>query len=254
MSRPRVAFLIGASVILLGSTVSAQPVEAVFEDGLLSVSCANAPVSTVFERIEEVTGVELTLEDAVKTKRLTADLAELPVAMAVQRLLEGSGLNYVVMMDPRDWGRVNKVFVGAGGGGPARSAPPPRRAPAPMPSDMDEEDDFADFEDDFDDEFMDDEMMDEEMMDEEGMNEQMPGDFQPPGSSPIPNYLPQQQTFPKSRFTPGPPSQPQAQPQQQQGQQGGNAPPAMMPFMDPFGRPIPVPADQNQQRRQQQQQ
>ena len=162
--------------------------------------------------------------------------------MALQRLLEGNGVNYAVMMDPRDWGRVDKVYVGAGGGAPARrAAPPPRRAPQPRPQPVEE--DYDDYDDELD-EFEDDveEMDDEEMGDDQNA-------FPPPGSSPVPSYLPPQQNFPRSSFTPG------AAPQQQQPLQpsGTNAPPpATFPFLDAFGRPIPVPPNQQQRQNQQQ--
>ena len=143
-----------ATLVLLSGHASAQSVSASYEGGLVSISCSNAPLASVFEKLEEVAGLELILEDAVKNKRLTANLENVPLAMAIQRLLEGNGVNYAVMMDPRDWGRVDKIFVGAGGGGPARAAPPPRR-PLVHPADP-----VDDGYDDFDD--MDDDMMDED--------------------------------------------------------------------------------------------
>ena len=73
-----------------------------FDAGLVSISCQNAPLSAVFDLLEEVTGIELILEDAVKSTKLSADLTDVPLAMALQRLLEGNGVNYAVMMDPRD--------------------------------------------------------------------------------------------------------------------------------------------------------
>ncbi len=244
-----------ATLVLLSGQAFGQSVSAVsasYEGGLVSISCRNAPLESVFEKLEEVAGVELILEDAVKNKRLTANLVNVPLAMAVQRLLEGNGVNYAVMMDPRDWGRVDKVFVGAGGGGPARSAPPPRRPlvdPAPDPVD-DGYDDFDDMNETNDEDFGD--------MDDDP---NAPADFAPPGSSPVPSYLPPQQSFPRSNFTPGLPGPvaPGAAPGATQQQPNETPPPpAIMPFMDALGRPIPVPPDMNQQqqrrRRQQQQQ
>jgi hypothetical protein len=245
-----------ALLLAFSATAGAQQAQVSFENGLLTVSCRNAPLSSVFEKIEEAAGVELILEDAVKTKRLTASFDSVPVAMAVQRLLDGGGVNYAVMMDPRDWGRVDKVFVGAGGGGPARSAAPPRRPPPPELVD-DEYDDFEDF-DDADMENMGGDLVDDPDADFDDMDpSDDPGqEFAPPRSSPVPSYLPPQQSFPRSNFTPGLPGgasqQPQGASQPQPGQPA--LPPATMPFMDALGRPIPVPPDMNQQRRQQQQQ
>ena len=247
-----------ATLVLLSGQAFGQSVSAVsasYEGGLLSISCRNAPLESVFEKLEEVAGVELILEDAVKNKRLTANLKNVPLAMAIQRLLEGSAVNYAVMMDPRDWGRVDKIFVGAGGGGPARSVPPPRRPPVdPAPDPVDDGyDDFDDMDaEDFDD-------MNDDLVDDPN-TENRPADFAPPGSSPVPSYLPPQQSFPRSNFTPGLPGPvaPGAAPGATQLQPNETPPPpATMPFMDALGRPIPVPPDmiqQEQRRRRQQQQ
>jgi hypothetical protein len=252
-----------AALLGLSAVADAQGVQASFDNGLLTINCRDATLSSVFEKIEEVAGVELLLEDAVKTKRLTADFQSVPVAMAVQRLLDGGGVNYAVMMDPRDWGRVDKIFVGAGGGGPARSAAPQRPLPPdPVDDEYDNLDDYDDGSmdnmDDFDD--MNDELVDDpdaELDDGmDGMNPMDPDGFAaPPGSSPIPSYLPPQQSFPRSNFTPGLPGParpaPSVNPQQPE---EVAPPPATMPFMDALGRPIPVPPELNQQRRRQQQQ
>lgn len=245
-------------LLSLSANAGAQPVQVSFANGLLNVTCSNATLSSVFEKIEEVAGVSLIIEDAVKSKRLTADFQAIPIAMAVQRLLDGGGMNYAVIMDPRDWGRVDKVFVGAGGGGPARSAPP-RRPPPPQPVE-EEYDDFEDYEDEsFDDmNGMGDDLVDDPDGEPGELDEFDPTDpsgFQPPGSSPVPSYLPPQQAFPRSNFTPGLPGPTPVAPGANRQQPGATAPPpATMPFMDALGRPIPVPPEMNQQQRQRRQQ
>ncbi len=241
MIQRRFPLLFAAFFVLAPLEAGAQPVAVTFDAGLVSISCQNAPLSAVFNLLEEVTGIELILEDAVKSTKLSANLTDIPLAMAVQRLLEGNGVNYAVMMDPQDWGRVDKVYVGAGGGAPARrAAPPPRRAPQPRPQPVEDDYDYDDETDDYEDDDMDD-MAGEEMDD--------PNAFPPPGSSPVPSYLPPPQSFPRSSFTPGL-SPPQQQPLQPSGL--NPPPPATFPFLDALGRPIPVPP--NQQERQNQQQ
>ena len=236
MIQRRFPLLFAAFFVLAPLSAGAQPVAVTFDAGLVSISCQNAPLSAVFDLLEEVTGIELILEDAVKSTKLSAHLTDIPLAMAVQRLLEGNGVNYAVMMDPRDWGRVDKVYVGARGGAPAqRAAPPPRRAPQPRPQPVEDDYDYDDETDDYEDDDMDD-MADEEMDD--------PNAFPPPGSSPVPSYLPPQQNFPRSSFTPG------LSPPQQQSLQPSSVnppPPATFPFLDALGRPIPVPPNQQQQ-------
>lgn len=242
-------------LVMASSTVLAQPVSVVHENGLLTVSCRNAALSDVFEAIEREAGIELTLDDEVKSKRLNAELTGVPVARAVQQILEGAGVNYVVMMDPANWNRVGRVYVGAGGGGPARSAAPMPRRPAYEPPEPVEpmEDEFYDDQEALEAlEALENELMEdpdqlppEELQDEFG---DQPFPVNPPGASPVPSYLPPNPTFPRSRFTPGlPGNQPATQPPRQQNPAQQQTPPATYPFTDPFGRPIPVPPELNQQ-------
>jgi len=263
---------LGAALLLVSQASWAQPVEVTHQNGLISIQCTDAPLSSVFEKIEQETGIELTLEDEVKSKKLTANLADLPVAMAVARVLEGVGVNYIVMMDPFDWGRVDKIFVGAGGGGPARAAGPvrgPVMPEEPMDQAFDEippesfEEGLEGIPGDMGDALdpgM--EVPPEDMAqspDEFGAGED-PDAFAPPGSSPLPDFLPPTQSFPRSSFTPGLPSgNPRnpggaaAQPRPPN-EDPSNAPPATFPFTDPFGRPIPIPPGMNQQQQQKRQQ
>jgi hypothetical protein len=256
-------FSLAVAVVLSSHSAAwAQPVSVTHRDGLLTIQCKDAPLSNIFGMIEKEAGVELVLEDEVKSKRLSANLTDVPVAMAVQRLLEGAGVNYIVMMDPSNWGRVGKIFVGAGGGGPARSAQAPRGPIAPEPPEEVYED-TADTVDPLDAgnipaDAMENPQIDQQNQEEFGTPDNPdPGAQNPPGSSPIPDFFGQQQAFPRSNFTPGPANanpfgtQQQQQPQQQNPQ---TAPPATFPFTDPFGRPIPVPPEMNQQQQQQQQQ
>jgi hypothetical protein len=253
---------LGAAFLFVSRTSPAQPVDVTHLNGLVTIRCKDAPLSSVFERIEEATGIELTLEDEVKSKRLSANLVGLPVSMAVSRLLEGVGVNYIVMMDPSDWGRVDKIFVGAGGGGPARAAGPVR-GPAvpeePVDEAFEEAMDPGDMGDAVDPGL---EAPPEDMQspDEFGA-EQDQGDFAaPPGSSPLPDFLPPTPSFPRGSFTPGLPGGNQrtqggqgGMNQQPQQQDPANTPPATLPFTDPFGRPIPIPPGMNQQQQQQEQ-
>jgi hypothetical protein len=234
----------------LATNLWAQSLSVSHRDGLVTIQCDNSPLSSVFEQLERQAGIELILEDAVKSKRLTASLVDVPVSMAVSRLLEGIGVNYAVMMSPRDWGRVDKVFVGAGGDGPARSSAPARALPEPP------EDDYDDFKDP---KAM---IVPGFYVPEDKLQEEPQQDFvefpNPPGSSPGPSFLPPTPSYPRSNFTPGLPNN---RPPPRQGGTGSpgatspaNPPPSTFPFMDPFGWPSPVPPDMNQQQDQDQDQ
>jgi hypothetical protein len=282
---------LGAAFLFLSRPSPAQPVDVTYLNGLVTIHCKDAALSTVFEQIEAATGIELTLEDEVKSKRLSANLESLPVGVAVSRLLEGAGVNYIVMMDPSDWERVDKIFVGGGGGGASRAAAGPARAPVfEQPAEEAYEEAPEAFEEGMDgmeagdmgdavDPGLEAAPEDMQLPDEFGAGQDPSEVEAPPGSSPAQEFLPPTQQFPRSSFTPGLPrgnqrnnqssfgQQQQGFGQQQQfGQQQpfGQQDPAnqegMMPFTDPFGRPIPVPPGMNgpqqtqQQRRQQQQQ
>ncbi len=227
-----------------------------YNGGLITIRCSDATLEQVFEQIKSETGLELFLEDPVKSKRLTADIEAQPVNQALERLLAGAGVNYAMMFDREDWQRVDKIFIGEGGGAVASSQPAPnrrntrraRRRPQPVEPNEEiyEDDPDEDIEDpaDFDD------------FDDTG-DADVEGDFQneapPPAANP--GYLPPPPAFPRSSFTPGLESSPfgaqtggdtqQEQPQSGSPPTARPAPPAYYPFTDQFGRPIPVPTAPN---------
>jgi hypothetical protein len=279
---------LGAAFLFLSRPSTAQPVDVTYLNGLVSIRCKDAALSSVFEQIEAATGIELTLEDEVKSKRLTANLEGIPVALAVSRLLEGVGVNYIVMMDPGDWDRVDKIFVGGGGGGePSRAAGPVRAPVFEQPAEEAYEEEAPESYEDGTDMMEAGDMGDavdpgleaapEDMLPDEFGAGQDPSEMEaPPGSSPAQEFLPPTQQFPRSSFTPGLPrgnqrnnqssfgqsgfgqsgfgQQPFGQQQQPFGQQQDPSnPESMMPFTDPFGRPIPVPPGMNQPQQTQQQ-
>jgi len=257
--------MMSMSMAILASTAPnahSQSTSVSYHGGLITIRCSNATLEQVFEQIKSETGLELFLEDPVKSKRLTADIEAQPVNQALERLLAGAGVNYAMMFDREDWQRVDKIFIGEGGGAVAssqpgqnpqnrRSARTPRRRPEPVEDDYDDEpeEDLED-PDDFD-----------QMEDAEG-------DFQDEAPAPAadPGYLPPPPAFPRSSVTPGLESSPfGVQPgnsgaEQSQPAQPGSAspsrpaPPAYYPFTDQFGRPIPVPTDPNANQQQEDQQ
>ena len=243
-------------VSLTAPNAQSQSTSVSYQGGLITIRCSDATLEQVFEQIRSETGLELFLEDPVKSKRLTADIEAQPVNQALERLLAGVGVNYAMLYDREDWQRVDKIFIGEGGGVVASNQPAPnrrntrraRRRPVPVePAEEDFEDDPEDFEDpdDFDD-----------------TDDDAEGDFQNEAPAPAANpYLPPPPAFPRSSLTPGLESSPfGAQtggntPQQQSGSPstGRPAPPAYYPFTDQFGRPIPVPTNPNTNQQQEDQ-
>lgn len=239
-----------STCLLVPAVVSGSDLQVSFEDDLLTVRCVEAPLTQVFEQIKSATGMELILEDEVKTKRLTADIVDQPTHSAIERLLEGAGVNYAMSFDIQNWQRVSMIFIGVGGGPVASSQPAAqpqtntRRRPARRSTPADNPDeDFIEDPDDFGDEELPEDLQNDGI---EGQPEQPFGAGQ---GAPPPSY-------PRSRFTPGLESSPfgQTNPQVPPGTSPTpNQPPAYYPFLDPFGRPIPVPQQQQQQQKKNQQ-
>jgi hypothetical protein len=216
--------------------------EVTYSGGLLTVRCNEVPLAQLFEQINAAAGIELILEDSVKTTRLTANIEAQPPHLALERLLAGSGVNYAMSFDPQDWTRVTKIFIGSGGESPApapqasSSRTPVRRRPVRRAAPADEYQEEEDF-----------------VEEEEPAEEELPEEFDPEAGFETPetpsNTSPRPPSYPRSPFTPGlesnpfgntnPENQPAAQPQQEG--EADNPPPAYYPFLDPFGRPIPVP-------------
>jgi hypothetical protein len=189
--------------------LSSDEPSVVYQDGLLSIQCADAPLSGILDRIKDVTGMELLLEGSAGNTRLTAQITAQPASLALLRLLEGTGINYLLVADRADPRRVAKMYVGeptspATPGRPAASPSAPgrvQRVPRPAPRD-----------------------------DDDGMTAE-PGEVPQPA---IPDEDDDEQPVPP----PGP-----AEPAPTVATPAPGAPGAgFHPVLDPFGRPIPIQA------------
>jgi len=251
MSKEASKWIVAICLMVPAAAYGSGQEEVSFENDLLTVRCVQAPLDQVFEQIKAATGMELILEDEVKTKRLTADIEALPAHSAIERLLEGVGVNYAMSFDIQNWQRVSMIFIGAGGGGPATPSQPAaarrrpttrRRSPPTTPADEPEED-YVEDPDDFG----------AEELPEEMPNELMEG--QPDPATGFDQAAPPPPAFPRSRFTPGLESSPfrRSNPQVP----AGTAPTPNQtpgdPLLDPFGRPIPNPQQQQQQQQKKEQ-
>ena len=250
LASPLVVFL----AIATGSA-EAQSLSVSYRGNLLTIRCENASLEQVFEQIRSATGMELFLEDPVKSRRITADIDSEPLNLAVERLLAGVGVNYAMMYDPEDWQQVTKLFVGEGGGPLASSQPASTgRAVRRAEPVEDNYDPTAEFDDGYAEEEIQEEVPEDESgffdeaadAAEEGVTDSV--EDVPAGQE----YLPPPPSFPRSRFTPGLESSPfgtnlepadgTASPSRTR---PPTRPPAYYPFTDQFGRPIPVPPDPN---------
>lgn len=258
---------IAAAALLMAPSLKASEVQ--YQGGRMTIRCNNENLGQLFEQIKTATGMELILDGAVKNTRLTADISGEPLNLAIERLMEGSGLNYVMLMDRADWQRVAKMFITSGGSSgataPGRAATPAPLARRALPREAEEEPDIAP-EEAAPEDFAGDAGNEDATDDQGGENAPQA----PPIAAPPPNYLPAPQNFPRSSFTPGFDKNPfggasttQPTPGYPNGANpyGGppgsmttpgaspNAPPpANFPFVDAFGRPIPVnPQDKQSQ-------
>ena len=100
-------FCAGAALPAAGETPAV-----VYEDGLLAIRCVDAPLGDILEQVKTATGMDLILEGAPPTARLTADLEAQPVSLALPRLLEGMGIDYLLVADRADPRRVATLYLG----------------------------------------------------------------------------------------------------------------------------------------------
>ena len=248
----KLACCVVAVLAIATGGAEAQSLSVSYQDNRITIRCDNAPLGQVFEQIRSATGLELFLEDPVKSKRLTADIESQPLGLAVERLLAGVGVNYAMMYDQEDWQQVAKLFIGEGGGSVASNQPAARvssrratRRAQPIEDNYDESEEYEDgyAEDELDEDYLDDESdFDETGEFDEGFAEEPAGR----------NYLPPPPNFPRSSYTPGLESSPFGTTQQSETDSSSRSgrtsrPPAYYPFTDQFGRPIPVPTDPNEQ-------
>ena len=223
--RKKVAFLV--SLLGLWSvSINAQSVDVMAVGNHINIRCNNATLSSVFAEISKTTQIEVTLEESVKSKSITSDIKELPVNIAVQKLLEGTRVVYAIMMDSNNWGRVNKIFIGSGGGGPSQTVLPvitPEMSPEPTRTDNASTEIIGDLS-----------VLEDKLLEESDSPENDTSPNTQP-VSPIPRYLPPQQAFPRSSFTPGLPTTTIEQNPQRQNNDTESL------FFDAFGRPITTP-------------
>ena len=116
---------------------SADQAAVVYKDGLLTVRCADSPLSQVLEQIKAVTGMALIVEGSAGATRLTGEVSAQPATLALPRLLEGTGVDYLLMADRADPGRVATLYVGNGktaaAGAAGVVAAPAERRPTSRP-------------------------------------------------------------------------------------------------------------------------
>ena len=176
-----------------------------YQDGLVSVNCIDASLEEIFLQLKIQADIELILEDSVKSKKLNANFTKELLQLAVQRLLDSTDVNYVIMMDSTNWSLVSKVFVGAGGGHASKGGVlPPRATVQPLST---AEDNY-----DYSDNMIDTKEANAVEFANRKQDPSAPELEMPPNSSVSranePVYLPAPPSYPRSPFTPGPGASP----------------------------------------------
>ena len=140
--------------LLLGAAGDLQArVQVRLSGDRVSVRADAAPLSLILDSLAQRTGMKVVWEKNLGRPNVTATLEDCTPAEAVIRLLQGSGFNYALSMDPSGTRVETLLIVGAPlpepPGRPAfipprRSAPPPA-APGPEVDELSAEEPAADF-------------------------------------------------------------------------------------------------------------
>ncbi len=90
-------------------------------DGRVSADLQSQPLSQVLERLKAQTNMRMVVDEGIAGKTVSANFQDLPVGLALKKILEGTGINYAVLAGAD--GQPQSVFIG----GSSRPGSPPRR-------------------------------------------------------------------------------------------------------------------------------
>jgi hypothetical protein len=128
--------------------VATQPqrnngVSVVFARGLLTIHAQNATLSEVLFQIQKQTGAEIAIPAGTEQDRVAADFGPGTPSTVMGDLLNGSGLNFVVVGSASDPNQLRSVIlsrktggVDPPGGFQAADNPPPQAVPVMEPSNL----------------------------------------------------------------------------------------------------------------------
>jgi hypothetical protein len=114
-------------VSLLPAPAPAEVVVRVSGDRV-DVSATGAPLAEVLDRLAKQTGMRIVYDGPVPRQLVTVSLRERSPAEAVLQLLEGLGLNYVLLGESGGTGVQTLLMAGSAGAATPPPASPPQRA------------------------------------------------------------------------------------------------------------------------------
>jgi hypothetical protein len=80
------------------------------EDGKISADVNQLPLNQVLQSLKQQTKIQFSIDDAIGGQTISARFQNLTIAAGIKKMLEGTGINYVVMADAS--GQPTSVFIG----------------------------------------------------------------------------------------------------------------------------------------------
>jgi hypothetical protein len=100
-----------ATVNLLHPAIGANAVSVQFTNGLLSIHATGATLSEVLFQIQKQTGAEIAIPSGTEHDRVAADFGPGPASEVLGELLNGAGLNFVVVGSEADPNVLRSVIL-----------------------------------------------------------------------------------------------------------------------------------------------
>jgi hypothetical protein len=113
------AMVLRILAILLLATFAFADVQV--REGRMSAEIKSQPLTQVLERLKAQTNMRLVMDDGIAGKNISASFQDLPIALGLKKLLEGTGINYVVLANTD--GKPESIFIG----GSTKPGAPPRQ-------------------------------------------------------------------------------------------------------------------------------
>ena len=136
-SSPRAATLqtslVRRSTAATGSVAPQPRVVIHFENGMMTIHARNTTLSEILYEIQKVTGAEIAIPSGTEQDRVAADFGPGTASEVMQQLLNGSGLNFVVVGSETDPNALKSVILSRNSG-PADSPAAFAQTSEPVPA------------------------------------------------------------------------------------------------------------------------
>jgi hypothetical protein len=125
-------FLVKKSLAKQNQATVTRGVSVQFTNGVLTIHANGATLSEVLFQIQKQTGAEMAIPSGTELERVAADFGPGPAGEVLGELLNGSGLNFVLVGSEADRNALRSVILSRNSGGPvepARFVPPTYNPP-----------------------------------------------------------------------------------------------------------------------------